>query len=91
MQISNQRYWKLSLQELVTDSSNSQCRYDLELTDYPIWRLHMATTMNAAVPGLGPNYIENIEVCQKTNFEEIQSLFNATERMIVDHPEEIPR
>ena len=48
----------------------------------------MATTMKAAVH-LGPNYTKNMELCKNANFEEIQNLFNVTQRLSMDHPAEI--
>ena len=44
--------------------------------------------MKAAVH-LGPNYIENLEVYRNTNYEELQKLFDITERLILDHQAEI--
>ena len=48
----------------------------------------MSTTMKAAVR-LGPSYTENLEVCRNTNFEELQNLFDITERLILEHQAEI--
>ena len=48
----------------------------------------MASSMKAAIH-LGPNYLVNLEVYKNTNFEEIQSLFNITQKLIVEHSEEI--
>ena len=44
--------------------------------------------MKAAIH-LGPNYNEILEVYKNTNFEEIQSSFGVTQKLILDHPEEI--
>ena len=38
---------------------------------------------------LGPNYTEILEVYKNTNFEEIQSLFGITQKLILYHSEEI--
>ena len=48
----------------------------------------MSSAMKAAIH-LGPNYTENLEVFKNTNFEEIQSLFGITQKLILDHSEEI--
>ena len=38
---------------------------------------------------LGPNYLANLEVHKNTNFEEVQSLFQITQKWLVEHSEEI--
>ena len=48
----------------------------------------MFSSMKAAIH-LGPNYLANLEVYKNTNFEEIPSLFNITQRLILQHSEEI--
>ena len=48
----------------------------------------MSSSMKAAIH-LGPNYLANVEVYKNTNFEEIQSLFNITQKLILDLSEEI--
>ena len=48
----------------------------------------MSSSMKAAIH-LGPCYLENLEVYKNTNFEEIQSLFNITQKLILEHSEEI--
>ena len=48
----------------------------------------MSSSMKAAIH-LGPNYLANFEVHKNTNFEEIQSFFNITEKLILEHSEEI--
>ena len=48
----------------------------------------MSATMKAAIH-LGSNYIENMEVDRNTNLEEIQKLFDITQRLILDHQGEI--
>ena len=42
-----------------------------------------------AATNLGPNYVANLEVYKNTNFEEIQSLSNVTQKLILEHSEEI--
>ena len=44
--------------------------------------------MKAAIH-FGPNYLANLEVYKNTNFEEIQSLLKITQKLILEHSEEI--
>ena len=44
--------------------------------------------MKAAIH-LGPNNLANLEVYKNTNFDEIQSLFHITQRLTLEHSEEI--
>ena len=48
----------------------------------------MAPSMKAAIH-LGPSYLANLEVYKNTSFEEIQSSFNITQILILEHLEEI--
>ena len=48
----------------------------------------MSTTVKASVQ-LGPNYNENVEVFKNTNFEELNNLFDITQRLILEHEAEI--
>ena len=48
----------------------------------------MSSSMKAAIH-LGPNYLANLEFYKNTNFEESQSLFNITQKLILEHSEEI--
>ena len=48
----------------------------------------MSTTMKVAIH-LGPNYAEHLEVYRNTNFEELQNLFDITQKLILDHQAEI--
>ena len=57
-------------------------------TNVLIWGLFMSSSMKAAIR-LGPHYTENLEVFKKTNFEEIQKLFNITQKLALEHPEEV--
>ena len=50
--------------------------------------MFMSSSMKAAIH-LGPNYLANLEVYKNTNFEEIGSLFNITQKLILEHSEEI--
>ena len=53
-----------------------------------IWRIFMSASMEAVIH-LGPNYSSNLKVYKNTNFEEIHSLFNVTQQLILEHSEEI--
>ena len=44
--------------------------------------------MKAAIH-LGPNYLANLEVYKNTNFGNIQSFYSFTQKLILDHSEEI--
>ena len=44
--------------------------------------------MKAAIH-LGAIYVENLEVHRNTNFEELQNLFDITQKLILDHQAEI--
>ena len=48
----------------------------------------MSSSMKAAIH-LGPNYLANLEFYKNTNFDEIQSLFNTAQKLILEHSEEI--
>ena len=48
--------------------------------------MFMSSSIKAAIH-LGPNYLANLEVHKNTNFEEIQSLFNMTQKLILGHSE----
>ena len=48
----------------------------------------VASSMEAAIH-LGPDYLAKLEVYKNTKFEEIQSLFNITQKTILEHSEEI--
>ena len=44
--------------------------------------------MEAAIH-LEPNYLANVEIFKNTKFEEIESLFNITQKLVKEHQEEI--
>ena len=56
-------------------------------TNVLIWGMFMSSSMKAAIH-LGPDYLTNSEICRNTNFEEIESLFNITQKLIMEHSEE---
>ena len=51
-------------------------------------RMFMSSSMKAAIH-LGPNELANLEGYKNTNFEEIQSLFNIAQKLILEYSEEI--
>ena len=57
-------------------------------TNVLICGLFMSTTMKAAIH-LGPNYVEHLDVYRNTNFEELQNLFDITQKLILNHQSEI--
>ena len=48
----------------------------------------MCSSMKATIH-LGPKFLANLDVFKNTNFEDIQSLFNITQKWILEHSEEI--
>ena len=50
--------------------------------------MFMSSSMKAAIH-LGPCHLANLEVHKNTNFEEIQSLFNITQKLVLELSEEI--
>ena len=48
----------------------------------------MSSSMTAAIH-LGPSYLTNSEIYKNTNFEEIESLFKITQKLILEHSEDI--
>ena len=57
-------------------------------TNVSIWRMFMTSSMKAAIH-LGPNYLTNLEIYKNTNFEDIETLFNITQKSKLEHSEEI--
>ena len=52
-----------------------------------IWRMFASSSMKAAIH-LGPKK-KNSEIYKNTKFEEIEILFNITQKLVLDHSEEI--
>ena len=48
----------------------------------------MTSSMNAAIH-LGPKYLSNSEIYKNTKFEDIESLFNIVQKLLMEHFEEI--
>ena len=74
--------------KLGTTEGYSTISVDALKTNVLIWSMFMSSSMKAAIH-LWPNCLANLEVYKNTNFEEIQSLFNTTQKLILEHSEEI--
>ena len=48
----------------------------------------MTSMMKAAIH-LGPNYVSNSEICKNTKFEDVESVFNMTHKLVMEHSDEI--
>ena len=57
-------------------------------TNVLIWRLFTSSSMKADIH-LGSNYLTNSEIYKNTKFEEIESLFNITQKLVMEHSEGI--
>ena len=57
-------------------------------TNVLIWRMFMTSSMKAAIH-LGPNHVSNSEIYKNTKFEDIESVFNITQKLVREHSEEI--
>ena len=57
-------------------------------TNVLIWRMFMSLSMKAANHRV-PNYLTIVEIYKNTNFEKIESLFDITQKMAMEHSEEI--
>ena len=92
MRISNHQYstkgFPTLAEKLGITTGHSTLAIEKIKTNVLIWRMFMSSSMKAAIH-LGPNYLTNQEVHKNTNFEEIQSLFNITQKKVLDHSEEI--
>ena len=64
----------------------SRCKHTE--TSVLIWRMFMTSSMKAAIH-VGPNYVSNSEIYKNTKFEDIESVFNITEKLVKEHSEEI--
>ena len=57
-------------------------------TNVLIMRMFMSSSMKATIH-LEPKHLANLEVYKNTNFQENQSLFSITQKLIMEHSEEI--
>ena len=61
--------------------SSSDATFSMQAykTNVLIWGMFMSSSMKAAIH-LGPTYFANSEIYKNTTFEEIESLFNFTQK-----------
>ena len=57
-------------------------------TNVLVWRMLMTSSMKAAIH-LGPNYVSSSEIYKNTAFEDVESVFNITQKLVMEHSEEI--
>ena len=92
MRISNHQYLTKVFQHLQKKlgitTGHSTFAIEAINTNVLIWGLFMSSSMKAAIH-LGPNDTDNLEVCKNTNCEEIQNLFNVTQKLVLEHSEGI--
>ena len=69
-------------------ANNSTFSIEAFKTNVLIWRMFMSSSMWASMR-LGPNYLANLQVYNNTNFEDTESLFNITQKLKLEHSEEI--
>ena len=55
-------------------------------TNMLMWGLFMASSMKAAIH-LGPRHTDNFEVYKNSEFEDIESLFNITKKLLSENSE----
>ena len=48
----------------------------------------VTSSMKAAIH-FGPNYVSNSELYKDTKFEDVESVFNITQKLVMEHSEEI--
>ena len=51
-------------------------------------KMFMCSSMKAAIH-LGPNYVSNSEIYKNAKFEDIESVFNITQKLVIERSEEI--
>ena len=61
---------------------------EMSNTPWPMGRMFMTSSMKADIH-LGPNYLSNSEIHKNTKFEDIESVFNITQKLVREHSEEI--
>ena len=86
------RFFDYRYVEKVLESIRQKWRlssYELdEKTNVLIWGLCVSTTMKASVH-LGHYYNENLVACKNTNFKDLKTLFDITQRLILEQSVEI--
>ena len=67
---------------------NAKFTMDAYKTSELTWRVFMTSSMKAAIH-LGPNFKSNSEIYKNTQFEDIERVFNITQKLVREHSEEI--
>ena len=82
------KVFQILRKKLDTTENSSKLGIEAIKTSVLMWGLFMSSATKAVIH-LGPNYTENLEVFKNTNFEEIQSSFGITQRLMLEHSDEI--
>ena len=69
-------------------ATNATFSMDSYKTKKMTWRLFLTSSMKAAIH-YGPNYVSNSEIYKNTKIEDIESVFNITQKLVKEHSEEI--
>ena len=85
-EMENMRFWSslhgkdIPMHTEETGNNFSKCYVlsDSHKTNALTWRMSMASSMQAAIH-LGPDSLENSEICKNTRFENIENVFNITQ------------
>ena len=67
-------------------ATNATSSMDAYKTSVLIWGMFMTSSMKAAIH-LGPNFKSNSELKENTKFEDIESVFNITQKLVREHSE----
>ena len=84
MKYTNHQYMTKVFHFFAKEVGNYSRTLEALKTDVLVWRVFMSSSVGAAIR-LGPNCLANLEVHKNTNFKENQSLFNTTQKQIVEH------
>ena len=71
-------------------ATNATLSMDVYETKLLICGMFMTSSMKAAIH-LRPNTKSNSEICKNTKFEDIESVFNITQKLVREHSEEIQK
>ena len=80
--------FSVSAKRLGMSASDGTFSMQAYKTNVLILGMFMSSSMQAAIH-LGPNYLANSEIYKNTKFEEIESVFNITRKLVREHSEEI--
>ena len=69
-------------------ATNSTLPMEAYKTNVLTWRMFMTSSMKAAIH-LGPNYVSKSEIYKNTKVEDIESVFNITQKWRREQSEEI--